>query len=104
MIKKHTLLLGLNDKDQKIQLIDTLEAYKIAMNLIVSAGYEGGTITAADGFYTHKDGSFTIEKSLKIEILFASKEKTDQLIDDLKKAFNQESIALQIEEIESRLV
>ena len=104
MIVKHTLFLGLNDKDSKIQEINTLDAYKITMRLISSVGYEGASITESTGFYTHESGDFVIEKSLKIEILFADNEKTNRLIEDLKKTFNQESIALQIQKINSKLV
>ena len=104
MINKHILYLGLNDKETKNQEISTLDAYKIAMNLIAGVGYEGATITEATGFFTHADGSFVIEKSLRIEILFSEDEKTEKLIDNLKKTFNQESIALQTEKIKSKLV
>lgn len=104
MITKHTLFIGLNDKDTKQQEIDTVSAYKLAIRLMNQFGYPAGTITEATGFYTHEDGTFTIEKSLKIEILFAEKDKTDALIKQAKISFNQESIALQTEQITSELV
>ena len=104
MIVKHTLFLGLNDKDKKVQLINTIEAYKIVMNLVCSVGYDGASVSNTTGFYKHDDGSFVVEESLRIEILFADDIKTDNLIHDLKRTFNQESVALQIEKIESKLV
>ena len=104
MIKKHTLYLGLNDKNTKHQEIDTVTAYKLAMQSIIAAGYEGASISECTGFYAHSDGQFTIEKSLRIEILFANDRNTCELIKELKKIFNQESIALQTETIESKLV
>ena len=104
MIKKDILFLGLNDKDAKIQLINTLEAYKVVMNSVAGVGYEGATVSECTGFYTHASGDFVIEKSLRIEILFSDEKKTLKLIDILKNAFNQESIALQHEEVESKLV
>ena len=100
---KHTLFLGLNDKDTKTQKIGLLDAYQIAMRLITAVGYEGGTISESTGFYTHQDGTLTIEKSLRIEILFAEEDKTDALIKDMKSVFNQESIAFQTETITSEL-
>lgn len=100
---KHTLFLGLNDKDTKVQEISTLDAYKILMKTITAVGYEGGSISETTGFYTHQDGTFTIEKSLKIEILFAESDKTNTLICQLKQLFNQESIAFQSEEVKSEL-
>lgn len=104
MIKKHTLFVGLNDKDTKTQKIQTLEAYKILMNVLISVGYDGATVTESTGLYRHQDGQFTIEKSLVIDILFAEDEKTNKLIDILKRALNQETIALQTSVIESKLV
>lgn len=104
MIIKHTLFLGLNDQTTKQQDIDTLTAFKIVMRSVANVGYDGATITEATGFYTHENGEFVIEKSLQIQILFANDDQTNKLIDQLKSLFNQESIALQIEKIESKLV
>lgn len=104
MIKKDILFLGLNDKDTKVQVINTLEAYKIVMNSVAGVGYDGATVSECTGFYTHQSGDFVIEKSLRIEILFSDDKKTLALVDILKKAFNQESIAVQHEEIKSELI
>lgn len=100
MIKKYNLFLGLNDKKTKTQLISTLEAYKILMNML-----NGATITEATGFYKHNDGTVIIEKSLKIEILdFDNKFNVVQNCETLKSLFNQESIAVQTEVIDSQLI
>ena len=99
---KHTLFIGLNDKDSKQQEINTLDAFKIVLNL-TKKYYDGGTITEAKGFYTHEDGTLTIETSLILSILFAETEKTLQLVKEIKQALNQESIALQTEDINSNL-
>lgn len=100
MIKKYNLFLGLNDKKTKTQLISTLEAYKILMNML-----NGATITEATGFYKHNDGTVIIEKSLKIEILdFDNKFNVVQNCETLKNLFNQESIAVQTEIIDSQLI
>lgn len=100
---KHTLFIGLNDKDSKVQEVDDITAFKIVLNL-VKKYYEGGTIKKATGFYTHDDGQTTIESSLELVILFADMEKTTRLVSDIKTALNQESIALQVENIESSLI
>lgn len=102
MIKKFTLYLGLNDKDSKVQEISTLEAYKIVSNLI-SADFDGGTIFEARGIYKHEDGQIVTETTLRIELLFAEPQKVKNLVDTLKKLFNQESIAVQQEVINSQL-
>ena len=102
MIKKFTLYLGLNDKDTKVQMISTLEAYKIVSN-ILATDFGGGTIFEAQGIYKHDDGTIVFEKTLRIEILFTEKEKVRILVEQLKKMFNQESVAVQEETIDSDL-
>lgn len=103
MIKKFTLYLGLNDKDTKVQMISTLEAYKVVSNLLASR-FDGGTIFEADGIYRHDDGSVVFEKTLRIEILFAERPQIVEFVTDLKRIFNQESVAVQEENIESSLM
>lgn len=102
MIKKFTLYLGLNDKDTKVQMISTLEAYKIVSN-ILARDFGGGTIYEAQGIYKHDDGTNVFEKTLRIEILFAGREQVRILVEQLKKMFNQESVAVQEETIDSDL-
>ena len=100
---KHTLFIGLNDKDSKTQEVDEITAFKIVLNL-VKKYYSGGTIKKATGFYTHESGEVTTESSLELVILFADMDKTQRLAADIKTALNQESIALQVENIESSLI
>lgn len=102
-MKKFTIYLGLNDKDTKTQKIATLEAYKVVTNLL-AADFGGGTIYEARGIYKHEDGIVVIETTLRIEILFATRDQVLDLIATLKKLFNQESVALQTEDIDSTLI
>lgn len=102
-ILKHTIMVGLNDKDSHQQEIDTVDAYKITVRSTLKY-YEGATITQGRGVYTHNDGTIVQENSLIISILFAEDKKTLALISDLKQMFNQESIALERQVITSELV
>lgn len=91
---KFILFLGLFDKDSKAQEISTLNAFKIASNLVTDiVGY--GTITEAMGIYTHDDGTIVNEPTLRIEITGTELEKIKRLAIALKQAFNQESVALE---------
>lgn len=101
-IMKFTLYLGLNDKDKKVQLISTLEAYKIVSNLI-SSRFDGGTIFETNGIYKHENGTIVTEKTLRIEILFAKDNEIKEFVTLLKELFNQESVAVQKEIINSEL-
>lgn len=102
-MNKFTLYLGLNDKDKKVQLINTIEAYKICNNILMHYT-DGATIFEANGIYKHDNGEFTIEKTLRIELLFIDKKTVVDIVEDLKKAFNQESIAVQNELVNSELI
>ena len=102
IMKKFTLYIGLNDKDTKVQVISTIEAYKVVSN-IIAKDFGGGTIFEAQGIYKHDDGKIVFEKTLRIEILFAEEPQIKALVAELKKIFNQESIAVQVEDINSDL-
>lgn len=102
-MKKFTLYLGLNDKDTKTQQISTLEAYKVVTNILAN-DFDGGTIFEAQGIYKHEDGTIVVETTLRIEILFAELPQIKELVATLKKIFNQESIAVQEEVINSSLM
>lgn len=102
-MKKYTLYVGLNDKDKKQQQISTIEAYKITNNILL-AYTNGATIFEANGIYKHEDGTFTIEKTLRIELLFVTEETVQKIVADLKQALNQETIAIQKEAVNSYLI
>ena len=59
MLTKYTLYIGLNDKDSKVQEINTVDAYKIVGALIGDC-----TIQEARGLYTHQDGTQVLESTL----------------------------------------
>lgn len=102
-MEKFIIFLGLNDKDTKKQEISTLSAYKIANNIIFKY-LEGATILEANGIYKHDNGEFVIEKSLQIELLFTDKKTVEKIASELKNAFNQESVIIQRQIIESDLL
>lgn len=101
-MEKFTLYLGLNDKDKKVQLISTVEAYKIVSNLITKR-FAGGTIFEAKGIYKHESGQVVTETTLRVELLFAEEKDVRDLVKILKDIFNQESVAVQKEIINSEL-
>lgn len=90
--KNYSIYVGLNDRDQKIQLISTLEAAKITQKLVCKF-FGGGTIYETDGVYTHENGAIVIEKTLKIELIWIDDvDNVNEFIKTLKTIFNQESI------------
>ena len=89
---KYQLYLGLNDKDTKLQKIDTIEAYKMVENILLNNDITGYTIYQARGVFKHENGTITQENTLIIEMIFVDEELVDELIQTLKTIFNQESI------------
>ena len=98
--EKVNLYVGLNDREKKTQVINTLEAYKIVQNILLST-VDGGTIYDSTGIYRHEDGAVIVEKSLRIEIFGASEEAVQEAARLIKIALNQESIIMQREIVDS---
>lgn len=101
-MEKYILYVGLNDKDTKTQKIDTLSAYNLTNNILLNY-VEGATVTQSKGIYKHNNGNVVIENTLIIELLFTDNDTVNKIANDLKKALNQESIAIQKYNIESYL-
>lgn len=92
---KVILFCGLFDKDSKAQEVSTLDAYKVASNLLTEIiGF--GTITEAMGVYTHENGEIVQEPTLRIEVSGIDIESMKRLALALKSAFNQESIGFEV--------
>ena len=92
---KIILFCGLFDKDSKAQEVTTLDAYKVASNLLTEIiGF--GTITEACGVYTHDNGEIVQEPTLRIEVSGIEIEPMKRLAIALKQAFNQESIGFEV--------
>lgn len=103
-VKKITLYIGLNDKDSKIQEVGTIDAYKMVSNVIEV----DSTITEGRGIYKHEDGTVVSEVSLIVELLdfdnILSKGWVKNKINQIKTLLNQESVAVQYQEVDSELI
>ena len=96
----NTIVVGLFDKDQKKQLIQTEKAIAEIARTILSE-FAGATLSECSGIYTHNNGEVIVEKSIKIELAWVewddvSKAEFDKncitICKILKKDFNQESV------------
>lgn len=99
-MNKTTLYIGLNDKNAKRQLIDTVEAVKIVYTIICNVA-DGGTIYNATGIYKHDDGTIVIENTLRVELFDVDENGIREIISRAKIALNQESIIRQNEIVTS---
>ena len=103
-MKKITLYIGLNDQDSKVQEISTIDAYKVVSKIIEV----GSTITEGRGIYRHEDGTVVSEVSLVVELLdfdnTLDKGWVKNKVDQIKTILNQESVAVQYQEVDSELI
>lgn len=103
-MKKITLYVGLNDQDTKMQEVKTLDAYKMVSNIIGV----GCTITEGRGIYKHEDGTVITEVSLVVELLdfdnSLDKGWVKSKVEQIKTILNQESVAVQEQEVVSELI
>lgn len=102
-MERYVLYMGLNDKDSHVQMIADVEAYKIVRNIILSY-VSGATIFSGSGIFQHDDGTIVIENTFRIELIGTDRGTVDQIISDLKRAFNQESILLTSETIQTDFI
>lgn len=98
---KTTICVGLLDKDSKQQEVNTLDAYKVAAN-IFAATTGGATITQGTGVYTHDDGEIVIEPTLVCVVYGSDVATIEKAAAQLKVALNQESVAIETVESNSR--
>ena len=98
-IKKYTMLVGLNDKDTKKRIVNRNKAKEVIMGIVGDC-----TISDALGYYTHEDGTKVTEKALRVEMLFKADNEVISYCHAIKKALNQESIALSCTYEDSMLV
>lgn len=89
-IRKSTFSIGLNDQDTKTQIITDGRAHEIIMDAILRYYPDGATVYDVRGVYRGQ-----IEKTVRVEILFSDETRDALFIEELKKALNQECIALE---------
>ena len=101
---KTTFYIGLNDKETKQQEISTIDAFKIITN-IFNTLTDGATIKGnCKGIYKHENGEQVIEETIEAFCFGLNDEKTQNIVDVLKKVLNQESVLVIIENVNSRFM
>lgn len=91
MTTKYILSIGLFDKDSK-KLEISREAAQAMVNNEVARRFDGTTVYSADGVYRNLDGSTVREPTIRVELVFTTKEAVISLAKWAKGALNQESV------------
>ena len=97
---KTTIMIGLNDKDSKIQEITTIEAFKIVTRIFADCEC-GVTITEGMGVYKHDDGTIITETTLVCVNFGDELEAIKKACKLIKVALNQEAVAIEVTESNS---
>lgn len=103
-MKKYTYYLGLSDKDTKMQYIPSSDAMEDVRNLTMKR-LGGGSISLCEWLFQHDDWTQIVENTIKIESLWFRDESV--FIDfakELKAIYNQESVLLEVTEVDARFI
>lgn len=104
MTTKYSFYIGLNDKDSKSQIIETITAYNLVNRIFIDNGVDGATITSGKGIYKHDNGEVVVEETIIVQVYeFGSAINVKQICAELKTVLNQESIAVEKQETNSEL-
>lgn len=102
---RYTLAVGLNDRETLKPLANYETASTEIAGRLAQLGV-GATITRGTGVYKHERGDVVIEETVVISVIDfegTAGAKLDAFIASVKRDYNQESIAVMIDNIESEL-
>ena len=96
---KFTLFVGLEDKDEKRQIVKTSAAVRRVSRMVVDRFGFGTVLAGARGVYSYTGGGIASENTLIIILYGVAGSAVLDFVDELKKALNQESIAVEASEV-----
>ena len=100
---RYTIYIGLNDGDTKEQKFETDKLEGVLWN--VCRNYHVSfSVSRLSGGYFHDNGQFVKENTLQIMLLGGSKETTDEISKDICAFFNQETVLVVHDEVDSYLI
>lgn len=89
------IYIGLNDKDTKQQELSNLEAKAEISAILFRYCPLGFTLQECQGMYKHNDGTVVCENTIKVTLLDYDACMIFEIVEDLKRKLNQESIAVE---------
>ncbi len=103
MIRKTIFTIGLNDKNTLNQIIPLQKAQNIVLDIVLCY-YDGLTMNQGWGVYKMASGESVYEQNLQVIVYFSDSESDLAIVEKLKKALNQESIAIESGLVDSQLL
>lgn len=103
MTVKHTFYVGLNDKDAKVQLVNSIDAARMIERVFATRGVDC-TIAGGRGVYRHENGTIVCEETVIVTVFeFGDPVPVADICADIKALLNQESVAVESTETNSAL-
>lgn len=99
MKKRYTVMVGLKDKDEKVQKIQTERILRLVTNCCKGYGMAFSSYLQ-DGGYIHDSGEYVLEKSVCIVFIDPNEQYVDEIGKDLCAFLNQESVLVTVDEVE----
>ncbi|MCQ2512621.1 MAG: hypothetical protein MJ092_04460 [Lachnospiraceae bacterium] len=100
---RYTIYVGLNDGDTKEQKFATEKLERILYNVCKNY-HVSFSVSRLSGGYFHDNGQFVRENSLQITLIGGSQETTDEIAEDVCAFFNQETVLVIHDEVDSYLI
>ena len=101
-IKKYIISIGFADQDARRELRTVEESREIVKN-ILDGYFDGYSVSYGEGKYTHEDGGIVRENNMMVTLYFARVAVVHKAADQIKKALNQESVAIEESKVTSYL-
>lgn len=99
-MKEIKIYVGLNDADLHTQKFETPKYMKVLKSVCKNYGV-GFSIEQINGGYFHEDGTYVEENTLVLTLIDIPKETVKEIAKDLCIFFNQESVLITKDEIET---
>lgn len=103
MIRKTIFTIGLNDKNTLNQIVPLQKAQNIILDIVLEY-YEGLTMNQGWGVYKMSSGESVHEMNIQVIVYFSDLASDFAIVEKLKKALNQESIAVESGLVDSQLL
>lgn len=100
---RYTIMVGLNDGDTKVQKFSTDRLEKLMCEVCKSYKVSF-SMNRMTGGYFHENGQFVNENSIQITLIGGSKEITDEIAKDICAFFNQESVFVVHDKVDSYMI
>lgn len=110
-MKKYTYFLGLKDKDSKLQIRPESE-YMLVCQELTAIHLGGWTLSRGYGVFKHEDGTLVYENCIIIQTLgFNTDDENIEFVKkywnfakQLKQVFNQESVLMEVSEVDAHFI